>query len=290
MDANLAVLLERAFAAYVDIRKDRALGPDVPYLSYDFKHWNVPSLGGAMVKDQLNELTNILNGWKSALKRWHAWNLTLEGFPDVNEAWDIRIEFVQPLVHVCLLHPSAVRDTMLFVATNSIHQIRLATEAGYRDHLHGDPTPAKPKGRFLNRPDKEARLCNLIAALPETSAFISALQAIDGDEYEQATSDYRNRWSHAIGPRLELGHVETVTRDVVPLTKLVKNEQNTFDEVTVQGQMAVSYGHGGIAPLNSEHARVANTVEFMKARQCYDLYRKLLVSAGIERFAFRPDS
>lgn len=146
MDVKLAGLLEQVFSAYVEIRKDRALGPEVPYLLYDFKHWNAPSLRGSAVKDQLNELTQILNGWRSALKRWHAWHLALESFSDFNEAWDIRIEFVQSLVHECLLEPSAVRDSIVFVATNSIHQLRLATEVGYKDHLEGDPAPAKPKG------------------------------------------------------------------------------------------------------------------------------------------------
>ncbi|KGH28531.1 hypothetical protein P353_15160 [Comamonas testosteroni] len=57
-----------------------------------------------------------------------------------------------------------------------------------------------------------------------------------------------------------------------------------MDEVEVQGQMRVSYGFGGISPLSSEDARLANMGEFMKALRCYELYRRLLVSAGIESF------
>jgi len=285
MDAEIAGLLERAFSAYVDVRMNGSLEPDVSYLAYDFKHWNVPSIGGHMVNDQLNELTNIINGWKSALQRWHAWNLTLEGFPDVMEAWDIRIEFLQPLVHECLLEPSAVRDTMVFVATNAFHQLRLASDPSYPDRLAGDPTAAKPRQRFLTRPDKEIQLQSLIADFPDAQAYMAALRSLDDENYTNRTSDYRNRSSHALGPRIEIGQVEAISRKVAPATQLVKNSRGTFDEVDVPGQMRVSYAFGGISPLSSEGTRLANKSEFMKARQCYELYRRLLVSAGVESFS-----
>ena len=285
MDTKLAGLLERAFSAYAETRKSTPLEPDISYLSYDFNDWHISSVSSDMVRDQLNEFTNIINGWQSALRRWHAWNLTLEKFPDDMEAWEIRIEFLQPLVHTCLLEPSAVRDKMVFVAINSFHQLRLASDLSYPDHLVGDPTTTRPKPRFQTRPDKETQLQNLIKNFPDASAFMAALQSLDDDGYKRKTSDYRNRSSHALAPRIELGLVETITRKVVPATQLVQNSRGTFDEIVLPNQMRVRYGIGGTTPLNSEEARTANMVEFMKARRCYALYRQLLVSAGVENFS-----
>lgn len=289
MDAKLTSLLTEAFSKYLARRESGNLEPQLPYLPYDFENWHVQSLGGDMVKDQLNELTNILNGWKNALRRWHAWNLTLADYPDAMEAWDVRLEFLQPLVHQCLLEPSSVRDQITFVATNSVHQVRLATMPGYPDVLAGDPTPKKPKARFLTRPQKEEQLAGLISPWQGVPGFMSALQAIDGDEYVEATVDYRNRSSHALAPRLALGIVETVTRRVVPAKTLVQNDRGTFDEVEVDGKMSVQYGFGGMSPLDLEEARVANVEQFLKARHCYALYRQLLVMAGVGAGTVPPE-
>ena len=113
---------------------------------------------------------------------------------------------------------------------------------------------------------------------------MAALKSIDDENYTNSTFDYRNRSSHALGPRIEIGQVESITRKISPAKQLVKNSRGTFDEVEVPQQMRVSYGFGGISPLSSEDARLVNMGEFMKARHCYELYRRLLVSAGIESF------
>ena len=94
-----------------------------------------------MVRDDLSELTNILNQWAGALKRWHAWLHVLEGMP-MEEAWAVQWEFIEPLVYQCMFQPSAARDRMVYVATRAFHQGRLARRDGYEDRLEFDPKDA----------------------------------------------------------------------------------------------------------------------------------------------------
>lgn len=137
MDRDVFDLLRIGFDEYLACRKNNELVPSDEYLSYDFDwidglHWQ--DLGKIMVKDELRELTNIMNHWQGSLQKWRIWNNVIEKY-NSNDAWELRLEFLESLAHHCLLQPSAVRDTFTFVATNSMHQIRLASEKGYQDYL-----------------------------------------------------------------------------------------------------------------------------------------------------------
>ena len=82
--------------------------PTRPYLSFDFIHtreWHI--FGAEMVGDELRELTNSVNRWHGNLERWHAWNNVIQSNEE-EEAWKVRREFVETLVHYCLLEPSAI--------------------------------------------------------------------------------------------------------------------------------------------------------------------------------------
>jgi len=182
---------------------------------------------------------------------------------------------LEPLAHHCLLSPSAARDTLTFVATNSLHQLRLALGGGYEDHLDGDPAPGK-KPRHLTRASKEERLRNLASPWTESGDLLAAIKSIDDKPYREATSDYRNRSSHAISPRLALGHTQTVTRSVVPATRLKQQPDGTYKDEPIPGKMSVCYGVGGTPPLDMEQARKDNLAQYLLARGGYATYRSLL--------------
>lgn len=255
MDEQYSDLLRTAFNAYLLRLSSGGLEPSDSYLPYDLedidrRQWQL--LGNEMVKDELNELTNILNHWHGSLQRWHAWNCVIATY-GTDDAWELRREFLEALAHHCLLQPSATRDTFTFVATNSMHQARLASSKSYRDFLEGDLKSPNDKPKHLTRRLKEKRLADLISHWSESTAFMLSLRQIDDGPYRHETSDYRNRASHSIAPRLGIG----ITRAVV----------------------SVSYGFGGTPPLDMEAARTVNLEQYQRARMCYLSYRNVLAAA-----------
>lgn len=272
--------LREAFDRYL-VRCDAgSLEPELDYLPYDFEEdvsryqWRL--LGGALVEDELRELTNILNNWHDMLLRWHAWNEVLAEYAK-DDAWHLRREFLEPLVHHCLLSPSAARDTFLFVATNSFHQLRLGLDSAYKDFLVGDPASPGKRPKHLTRPQKESRLADIVAPWSDGESFIAQLKTVDDDAYRELTFDYRNRASHAIAPRLALGHTQTITRFVEQAKRLEKQEDGTYQDVLVPGQMTVCYGYGGTPPLELEEARQENLEQYSRARLTYESFRSLLL-------------
>lgn len=274
-------LLRTAFDAYLQQLDEGELEPTDSYLPYDFDgigshQWHL--LGYEMVKDELREITNILNQWHGLLQRWQAWDAVIRTY-DTYDAWELRREFLEALAHHCLLMPSSIRDAFTFVATNSMHQVRLIASKDYPDYLAGDPREPTEKPKHLTRRKKEARLAELISIWPEAKKFMGALQIIDDKGYRYSTSDYRNRNTHSIGPRLGIGITRAVVRSVEPATMMAKQSDGTYKITPVSGKMSVSYGFGGTEPLNTEEARTANLDQYRRARECYTAYRSLLAAS-----------
>ena len=282
MNADHLALLKNGVTAYLGHYDGGNLEPVGSFLPYDFKdeinryQWRM--MADLLVSDELREVTNILNGWQGALLQWHAWNRALETFGE-QDAWELRSNFVEACAHQCLLQPYSVRDTLVFAATNAIHQVRLGLGSGYRDHLEGDPVKPGDRPRHLSRRKKEQRLERLMAPWPASTQWFGLLRKIDDDVYRKTTFDYRNRAAHAIAPRLALGHVGMVTRHVVQATELAAQADGSYLQVAVPGKMVVSYGFGGTPPLDMEAARVANLEQYRRARACFEAYRGLLSDA-----------
>lgn len=282
MSADRNDLLRTAFEAYLVRLNDDRLEPSENYLPYDFEaidahQWR--HLGSLMVKDELREITNNLNHWHSSLQRWQAWNNVIHSY-GTDEAWELRREFLEALAHHCLLQPSSIRDTFTFVATNSMHQVRLMSCNAYPDYLEGDPQTPGDKLRHLTRRQKEQRLAKLISIWSEGSNFMALLRAIDSKDYRNETSDYRNLNSHTIGPRLGIGITRAVVRSVKQATNMTEQPDGTYEPTLIPGKMSVSYGFGGTEALDMEKARGANLDQYRRARDCYARYRDLL-AAGL---------
>lgn len=271
-------LLRAAFDAYLLQLDGGELEPAESYLSYEFdgiesRQWQ--SLGEEMVKDELREITNNLNHWHGSLRRWQAWNAVIQPY-GIDEAWELRREFLEARAHHCLLTPSSIRDTLTFVVTNSMHQVRLMASKAYRDYLDGDTKNPSKKPRHPTRREKEKRLADLISIWSEAAEFMASLRKIDDQVYRNVTSDYRNRNSHSIGPRLGIGITRAVVRSVEQATMLSKQPDGTYLPTPILGKMSVCYGFGGTEPLDMEKALAANLDQYRRARVCYTKYRDLL--------------
>ncbi|MCX2768993.1 hypothetical protein [Pseudoalteromonas sp. B530] len=280
-------LLREAFDKYLILYHEGALEPEDKLLDYDFdflknRKWHL--LADEMIQCDLRDLTNILNSWNNSLSKWHAWNQIIQKYDDM-EAWELRSEFLDSLVHKCLLTPASIRDTITTIATEAFHQVRRCFDSSYKDHLEGEPKTPEEKPKFLTRRKKEQRLFQLIQTWPNSQNFIEALQEINSEIYIKKTRNYRNLTAHSIGPRLGIGHTRTVLRDVVPARKIEKIEGVGFEFRDVPGKISVRYSHGGYSPIDIKEARVINLSEFEKTYRCYIEYRELLekVVSKIER-------
>lgn len=273
-----AQLLRQAFDEYLVRVHELPLDPGGKLLGYNFdflkgRKWH--ALADAMIQCDLRELTNLINGWSSSLCRWHAWSMVLEAREE-RQAWELRSEFLDSLVHECLLMPSSIRDTITFVATAAFHQVRLSIDRSYRDYLEGDPKTPEERPKPMNRPQKERRLSHLVRVWPSSSIFLEALREINTQDYIAETCNYRNLTAHSIGPRLGIGHTRTVTRSVEQAQALKQVDDGSYIREDIPGKLAVSYGYGGAPPLNLEAVRSANLRQYEKARLCYVEYRALL--------------
>lgn len=280
MDDKRAALLRGAFEKY--LAKMKAGDSDVTgsYLPYDLDELDSVQwcqFGGMMVEDELRELINELNQWYGSLRKWEAWNAVLDSYGDLTDAWDIRIEFLEGTAHRCLYKPSSMRDTFTLLATNSMHQARLASDPQYKDSLPSDP-PDPKKPHHLTRRKKEQFLAQQIKSAPNSKAFLDVLFKLDDVGYRKQTSDYRNRTSHAIGPRMGVGITNTVTRSIVQATELQEQPDKTFQLVDVPGRINIQYGFGGTEPLDMVEALKANREQYERAKLCYFEYRKMLLS------------
>lgn len=232
--------------------------------------WHPPV--GLMVGGELRESINELNAWRRNLANLKDWSEILADY-DQNDAWALRNHFVEPMVYFCMLQPSSTRDRLAQVATNGIHQANLCTQAGYKDVLDQDRLMP---GKFLGRPRTERQLARLAKHWAGADRLLAALQSLDSESYRQQTFDYRNRASHFIAPRLELGEVQFVTRSIVPATRMVQQPDGSYRQKEIDGKKVVAYDLGGIRPLTLNEIIETNSCEYHFAIAALDAYSDLL--------------
>ena len=270
-------------AAFLDrIDKGKGLRPAPMPLPYDpvpgiaTARWSM--LAETMVKDELQELTNQLNHWLDNLRRWHAWNEVLKA-QDTDARWEAEWGWVEPLAFYCMFQPSASRDRFIMIATNALHQIRMALNSAVADELLGDPTTPSEDRFFPSRRDREKQLKNFARHWSTGKAFVKALGQLDDRGYRALTGDFRNRASDGIAPRFSVGITSAVTRTRQQAMKLEQQPNGTYKDVPVPGTLTTSYAFGGRPPLSMQDTWKTNLAQFEQARRVFDAYVALLGEA-----------
>lgn len=236
--------------------------------------WSIPFVG-LMVDSELRESINELNVWLRHLEDLKVWLEVLKSY-DEEDAWSLRLHFVEPLVRCCMLYPSSTRDRLGQVATNGVHQANLCVDVDYKDCL--DQDNLKP-GQFLSRRRLEAQLAVLVKRWGAGDQLLSALQHLDSETHRQKTFDYRNEASHFIAPRVEFGEVQFVTRRREPFPELVKQEDGTTRFIENSEKTCVTYGFSGIRPLMLAEIIEINLQEYDFAVAALMAYSDLLHEA-----------
>lgn len=273
--------LRKAFDAFQLVRATPGHLPAGDYLPYDIvdlRALNWRAMGWILVEDDLRELTNNLNAWLSALRRWHAWSEVALNHSE-DERWELEHEFIAVIATYCLFQPSAIRDTITFVATQGIHQVLCATDATYEDRLPLDGEPWD-KPSYPTRRKKEEQLQTIADRWPKGKQLLAALRQLDDAATRKATSDYRNRASHSIAPRFSRGVTRAVTRTIVQAAHIETDSDGRAERVPIPGKATVSYGFGGTEPLDLGQVRAVNLKQFEIAVACFHHYISLLKTAA----------
>lgn len=278
---NTNKLLQLAFEKYLDRINNAIPEPSCSYLPYNFDfidkvNWRIPFIESS-IQDDLREMTTIINLWHQHLISWNAWRHVVSDY-SLEEAWEIRREFMEAKIHQCLLQPSAIRDALTLVSTKSMHQFRLAIDETYKDYIEGDPINIKKRPKHLSRKEKENRLIKLIENFSGATDFIKKLKEINQDNYVNATYDYRNRVSHEIGPRIGIGHINILTRNFREKTKMTKQPGGTYIEEVIAGEVSVCYGFGSIPPIDIEQVFKDNLEQFYLAKNCFESFVSFLTN------------
>jgi len=130
----------------------------------------------------------------------------------------------------------------------------------------------------VSRGEAEEQLSYLTKAWPGCSEFMTSLQALDDDEYRNATANFRNLSSHAIAPRFNFGITSTVRRSVAPKTVLVPLPNGYFARQE-QDKLGVEYAIGGVPPLRMRTAFELNLRQWNVAKTIFSAYVQLLDAA-----------
>ncbi len=287
--ARYHALLSGAYQQHwLELDRDTSAKPFLPYaLVKEVSEWSPPRLGDQMLSSNLNELINAINAWNHRLRSWSAWNRVLTSISDEADRWDVRSEFVEPLVFFCLHQPTGTRDRLIRFATQVVHVGNLRVIAGYRDVLAEDAkvfkrlqqNHKKPHAVFLRRKEAEAQFRDKSSEWREAGALMALVQQLDADDYRDATGDWRNRAAHGISQHFEFGEVERVTRWVgFAETKVEVRGGVEFKEDRTR--KSVSYVFGGCDALKLDEVLGSNQTQLDLALRAMDACGALLREVG----------
>lgn len=235
--------------------------------------WPRMQFANLMVSDDLSETINQLNVWCEWLMDLSVWATVLDQM-DERDVWTVQHTYVDPLAHVCLTQPSAVRDRFGHIATNATHQANLNTVVGYKDKLEQDDEKYP-----LSRKRVEKQLQEIGKLWEGSAAFIAALQNLDSKDYRRATWNYRNLAAHAIAPRFRLGITNFVVRGMTASSEMVPQPDGTSLMVDRPQKKVVSYGFGGTEALQLREVHALSLGEFRKAVDVFTTYSALIEEA-----------
>ena len=268
---------------YLDQQQDSE-----PYFSYrlaeEIQDWPLNLFGGRLLSGDYIEIINLINAWKRRLSSWSAWNQVLVSLENDQCTWEVRHEFVDPLVYYCMNQPSSFRDALTQFATMAAHIGNINCDSKYKDELLEDHVifkrlqqgKAKPYEYFLSRQKSEAQLLNKSSEWKSSSSLIEFLTSLDCEGYKDSTKGWRNKSAHYIAPRFDFGETQFVKRYVDFHVEVTPTPDGGVDVFTDKSKMTIAYGFGGTPPLPLSEAYGLNKQQYDNALNAMHCCEKLL--------------
>jgi hypothetical protein len=256
------------FRKYLEM--DRA-NDDSKFFSYDvvekIQSSDLMFLHAEYLACDLREIINKYHAWTTRLTAWATWNDLLKKISEGDEkSWEIRNEFLQPIVFFCLHQPSSFKDLLIKYCTIAFHFGNMNRFPSYKDQLVEDNEIFKrllknhpePYKYFLTRSQTLKQLREKSLQWSYRSELLDEIGNLDNEAYEVQSKGWRNHAAHYIPPRLTYGVTRTVTRQVNFQENLVTLDNGTAHIVINKDRKQISYGFGGTTPLDSEKIYEAN--------------------------------
>ena len=246
-------------------------------------HFKTPMVNMQVIHD-LQSLINCFNAWVTEMRKWQAWLPILDDY-DTDQRWDLRIEFVDPIAHRCMLEPSAMRDRFSSALYFLLHHANLSTETGYRDELEADRSEkaalknGKSTPRYLQRSrlDEEITKLSFRGGWRTADSVIEKLQLLDDETLRTETLNYRNAASHSIAPRFEMGVIPYVKRQFKFAESRVPRSDGTIARQEDKTKIVLSYSFGEHEPLQHVQTFQVIRMQVKRARDALHAYEALLL-------------
>lgn len=222
---------------------------------------------------EVRETINTLNAWGVRLHEWGAWNLVIDSYESGDEKWEVLYHFVEPLAFYCMLQPSSLADRLTVAAETLLHQANQFVFSEQRDHLDQD---GLPPGKTLRRSDRRRQLGRLGKHWTKFGVFREALNAMDGNDYQKTTRNFRDLSAHSFAPRLMVGQVVRAIRSIVPKTEMVQQPCGSYLPVMHPTQKCVQYAAQALPPLDLKVTRAANLIEYQNAITAMKAFSSLI--------------
>ncbi|MCM5553344.1 hypothetical protein [Pleomorphomonas sp. NRK KF1] len=201
-----------------------------------------------MLDDFARELANAVNAFTMNVRRLSAWATLLPTLEQrlANEAMH---EFVEPLATLALLSPYMVRSRFVYATAHLCHQINLV-----RDENWTEASLPSDSEIYIDAADRQG------SPWREYRRLKLKIEKIGGRRLREATSDFRNAFTHRFSTRIGLGITNHATR--------------RLDKSTGR----VTYVFGGTHPLDPAEIAALLTTELGCCYAAFEYFQKLVAA------------
>lgn len=113
------------------------------------------------------------------------------------------------------------------------------------------------------------------------------MNALDGEDYQTLTGNFRDLASHAFAPHFMIGHISRAWRMKVDHEEVVVKGDGTVEMVTDPTRKMTRYAMGTLEPLPLDSAYAANLTEYGRAKCSMEAFARL-VDELCDRIATKP--
>lgn len=200
-----------------------------------------------MVKEFAREIANGINAFTISLRRLTAWERVAASLTDEKERHSLLHEFVDGPVTLALITPYVLRSRFIFATAHLSHQLNLLREEGWQeDRLPPD------SGIWFEAADVQGRPWKHYGKLK------IAAEKLGSKNFQSATEDFRNAFTHRFSARIGVGITNFVTR------------------ILDEGTGHVTYGFGGTPPLDLGQIIAQLLAESEEAYTVFDRFQRLV--------------
>ena len=243
---SMSIELYRKFTEHLP--STESIGEIVPY-----RWWEIQGTLCAsrmpyveMLQDFGYGLANSINGFTLGVRRVKAWQQVFSALETEEEQHSLIQEFIDAPMTLALLTPYVLRSRFLFASAHLCHQLNLRRGVNWSE----EKLPSDDE-IYFNTADVQGRPWARYAGLK------LSLEKLGNKEFQGATQDFRNAFSHRFSPRVGFGITNFVSRQKDPKSG------------------AMFYSFGGTLPFDLEHTIELLVVELGKCYAAYSSFRAL---------------